>query len=145
MREAAAAAAATQRAPRPLGFSLLRRWSAAYAASGAARARASACDSRASITRSAWSATRSIPRTRSGASPRRQPPRRPLDDHPPLDRDAVAIDHRPAERRLDPRLPGGVQGDERLDAVRGPALAPRVDHRRAASAAFTAAIVLAAI
>jgi hypothetical protein len=38
-----------------------------------------------------------------------------------------------------------VQGDGRLDAVRGPALAPRVDHRRAASAAFTAAIVLVAI
>jgi hypothetical protein len=60
-------------------------------------------------------------------------------------RGAVAIDHRLAEPRLDPRLPGGVQGDERLDAVRGLALAPRVDHRRAASAAFTAAIVLAAI
>jgi hypothetical protein len=40
-----------------------------YAASGTARALARACDSRASITRSAWSATRSSPRTRSGAKP----------------------------------------------------------------------------
>jgi hypothetical protein len=42
---------------------------AAYAASGTARTRASACDRRASITRSAWRATRSKPRTRSGARP----------------------------------------------------------------------------
>jgi hypothetical protein len=47
-----------------------------------------------------------------------------FDDHPPLDRDAVAIGHRLAEPRLDPRLLGGVE-DERLEAVRGPALAPR--------------------
>ena len=40
-----------------------------YAASGMVRARASADESRASITRSAWSATRSSPRTRSGAKP----------------------------------------------------------------------------
>jgi hypothetical protein len=32
-----------------------------------------------------------------------------FDDHPPLDRDAVAIGHRLAEPPLDPRLPGGVQ------------------------------------
>ncbi len=37
----------------------------AYAASGTDRARLSACESRANMQRSAWSATRSIPRTRS--------------------------------------------------------------------------------
>jgi hypothetical protein len=68
-----------------------------------------------------------------------------FDDHPSLDRDAVAIGHRLAEPRLDPRLPGSLEGDERLDVVRGPALAPLSIHRRAASAVFTAAIVLAAV
>jgi hypothetical protein len=59
-----------------------------------------------------------------------------FDDHPSLDRDAVAIGHRLAEPRLDPRLPGSVEGDERLDVVRGPPLAPLSIHRRAAFGRF---------
>src|SRR5207248_2000489 len=50
-------------------LTLSKRYSAALSSEGRPQARLTACESRASIVRSAWSATRSSPQTRSGERP----------------------------------------------------------------------------